>query len=331
MIMKVVPFEPVSASCEVVLPCWTCWLSSVLALLPQSTLSPVRVQVLLLPPVVELPPLDELPEVELPDVPDDVPVDVPDDVPADVPDDVPAEVPVDVPVDVPAEVPEDVPAEVPDDVPAEVPAEVPADVPADVPAEVPDDVPAEVPVDVPAEVPAEVPESVPDVVPESVPEVVPESVPEDVPESVPAVVPESVPAVVPATRPPMMPTVEPPSVPPSEEPPSEEASVWTTVGLLAAWATPTAVREAPAAMTAAAAMRVTRSRVLRLLMCQVPPVDICLGRGHAECGVTGGTWTRSPPCAHASYMRMPRNTISAFTGAVKVIKHALGELPVSAG
>ncbi len=52
MIMKVVPLEPVSASCEVVLPCWTCALLSVLALLPQSTLSPVRVQVLSLPPEV---------------------------------------------------------------------------------------------------------------------------------------------------------------------------------------------------------------------------------------------------------------------------------------
>jgi hypothetical protein len=36
---------------------------------------------------------------------------------------------------------------------------------------------------------------------------------------------------------------------------------------------------------------------------------------------------RSPPCAYASYMRMPRNTLSAFTGAVKAIKHTMCELP----
>ena len=39
---------------------------------------------------------------------------------------------------------------------------------------------------------------------------------------------------------------------------------------------------------------------------------------------------RSPPCAHASYMRMPHSTLSAFPGAVKVIKHAIGELPLCA-
>ncbi len=39
---------------------------------------------------------------------------------------------------------------------------------------------------------------------------------------------------------------------------------------------------------------------------------------------------RSPPCAYASIMRMPRNTLAAFPGTVKVIKHAMGELPASA-
>jgi hypothetical protein len=41
-----------------------------------------------------------------------------------------------------------------------------------------------------------------------------------------------------------------------------------------AWATPAAVREAPAAMTAAAAIRATRNRVFFLVICQLPPVAI---------------------------------------------------------
>jgi hypothetical protein len=39
---------------------------------------------------------------------------------------------------------------------------------------------------------------------------------------------------------------------------------------------------------------------------------------------------RSPPGAYASITRMPRNTLSTFADTVKVIKHAIGELPVSA-
>jgi hypothetical protein len=31
----------------------------------------------------------------------------------------------------------------------------------------------------------------------------------------------------------------------------------------------------------------------------------------------------SPPCAYASVMRMPRNTLAAFSGTVKVLKHAM--------
>jgi hypothetical protein len=58
---KVVPLEPVSASWVVVSAWATCSVLSVPGLLfPQSTLSPVRVQVLSFPPVVEAPPVVEL-------------------------------------------------------------------------------------------------------------------------------------------------------------------------------------------------------------------------------------------------------------------------------
>jgi len=36
---------------------------------------------------------------------------------------------------------------------------------------------------------------------------------------------------------------------------------------------------------------------------------------------------RSPPCAYASFIRMPRNTLAGFPYTVKAIKHAMGESP----